>query len=96
MQKELIVKWKIKETETDSILKLLPELAEKTKAEPGNITYNIFQSEGDKNEFILHELYQSEEALEAHKNSAHYQGIVVGQIIPYLELREVLFVKKVL
>jgi quinol monooxygenase YgiN len=96
MQKELIVKWKIKETETDSILKLLPELAEKTKAEPGNITYNIFQSEGDKNEFILHERYQSEEALEAHKSSAHYQGIVVGQIIPHLELREVLFVKKVL
>ena len=94
MQRELIVKWKIKETATAAVLQLLPELAEKTKKEPGNISYAIYQSESDPNEIILHEQYLDEQALDFHKNSAHYQAIVAGKIIPQLELREVAFVKQ--
>jgi len=93
MERELIVKWRIKETETASVLKLLPELVEKTKKEKGNLAYAIYQSEKDPNEIILHERYVNEEALDAHKNAAHYQTIVAGKIIPHLEVREVLFVK---
>jgi autoinducer 2-degrading protein len=94
MEKELIVKWKIRETETAAVLELLPELAAQTKKEQGNIAYAIYQSEKDPNEIILHERYIDEEALEAHKNSEHYQAIVAGKIIPHLEVREVLFVKQ--
>jgi len=94
MEKELIVKWKIKETETAGILKLLPELVAQTKKETGNIAYAIYQSEHDPNELILHERYVNEVALDTHKNSAHYQTIVADKIIPHLEVREVLFVKQ--
>lgn len=94
MEKELIVKWKIKETETAGVLSLLAELADQTKKEKGNLAYAIYQSEKDPNEVILHERYADEEALEAHKNSNHYQEIVAGKIIPHLEVREVLFVKQ--
>jgi len=94
MERELIVKWKIKETETATILDLLPELAEETKKEKGNLAYAIYQSEKDPNEIILHERYVNEEALDTHKNSAHYQTIVAAKIIPHLEVREVLFVKQ--
>ncbi|NUY81486.1 antibiotic biosynthesis monooxygenase [Flavobacterium sp. MAH-1] len=94
MEKELIVKWKIKQTEVSNVLKLLPELAQKSKSEKGNLTYEIFQSETEPTEFVLHERYANEEALEFHKNSDHYQNIVVKQIIPLLEVRELMFVKK--
>ena len=94
MEKELIVKWKIRETETSEILKLLPELAEETKKENGNISYAIYQSESNPNELILHERYVDETAVETHKNSDHYQKIVVDKIIPYLEIREVTIVNK--
>jgi len=94
MEKELIVKWKIKETETANVLELLAELADQTKKEKGNLAYAIYQSEKDPNEVILHERYADEEALEAHKNSDHYQTIVAGKIIPHLEVREILFVKQ--
>lgn len=94
MEKELIVKWKIKETETANVLELLAELADQTKKEKGNLAYAIYQSEKDPNEVILHERYADEEALEAHKNSDHYQTIVAGKIIPHLEAREILFVKQ--
>ena len=47
MEKELIVKWKIKETETAGVLSLLSELAAETKKEKGNLYYAIYQSESD-------------------------------------------------
>jgi quinol monooxygenase YgiN len=95
MEREIIVKWKIKASATQEVLALLPELAEKTKREPGNIGYNIYQSESDPNELILHERYVDAEAAEAHRNSAHYQEIVAGKVLPQLEVREVIIVKKI-
>jgi quinol monooxygenase YgiN len=94
MKREVIVKWKIKASETARILAMLPELAEKTKGEEGNITYAIYQSEADPNELILHECYVDAEAAEAHRNSEHYQKIVATEIIPHLEVREVTIVKQ--
>lgn len=93
---ELIAKWKINESETDRILKMLPELAEKSRNEDGNVSYAIYRSESDPNEFILHEKYRDEDAVEAHKNSEHYQAIVVREIIPHLAHREVTRVQKFL
>jgi autoinducer 2-degrading protein len=94
MEKELIVKWKIKETETPGILTLLEELVEKTRNETGNISYNIYQSVEHANEIFLHERYVDGDAVETHKSSEHYQQIVLGQIIPHLEIREVNLLKK--
>jgi quinol monooxygenase YgiN len=96
MEKEVIVKWKIKETETAGILKLLPVLAEETKKEAGNVHYAIYQSENDPNELILHERYIDADAQEIHRNSEHYQSIVAGKIIPHLEVREVYVVKQLI
>lgn len=96
MEKEVIVKWKIKETETTEILKLLPTLAEETRKEAGNLYYAIYQSESNPNELILHERYADAAAQEAHRNSKHYKAIVTDKIIPYLEAREVYIVKKLL
>ena len=89
MKKIIFVKWKIKASETPRILKLLPEMAEKTRSEPGNLVYVIYQSESDPNEFLLHEEYADAAAAEAHRQSEHYQRIVANQVIPHLEIREV-------
>ncbi|MBD2593304.1 antibiotic biosynthesis monooxygenase [Nostoc sp. MBR 210] len=94
MEKIIIVKWRIKESETSRILKLLPELAEKTRSEEGNISYMIYQSENDPCELILCEHYTDTTAAESHRQSEHYKRIVAEEIIPYLESREVISVKK--
>lgn len=96
MEKELIVKWQIKPSETARILELLPELARLSKTETGNLAYSIFQSEENPNVIFLHEIYVNEAAIEAHKASAAYQEIVVGRIMPHLEFREVNFVNKLI
>lgn len=94
MEKELIVKWKIRESESQRILGLLPRLVEATRNEKGNLAYNIYQSADDANVLILHERYADAEAVELHKASAHYQETVAGQIIPHLDEREVTSVIK--
>jgi quinol monooxygenase YgiN len=94
MEKDLFVRWKIRETETQRILDLLPQLVEKTRNEKGNLSYNIYQSDNDANVLILHERYANAEALEVHKSSAHYLETVATQIIPHLEVREVTSLKK--
>ena len=94
MEKELIVKWTIKGSETTRILGLLPKLVEDTKNEKGNLSYNIYQAADNVNILILHERYADQESLDIHKNSTHYQETVAAQIIPFLDNREVLLLNK--
>ncbi len=69
MEKIVIAKWKIKESEASRILKMLPELAEKTRSENGNISYTIYQSENDPHELM-----------EPRKNKLNNYGIILGLI----------------
>jgi quinol monooxygenase YgiN len=94
MEKEVIVKWTIGEGHVTEVLALLPELAEKTRDETGNILYSVYQSDTNPNELILHERYTDAAAQHYHRDSEHYQTIVAGKIIPLLEAREVITVKK--
>jgi quinol monooxygenase YgiN len=96
MEKIVIAKWRLRESESSRILEMLPELAEKTRTEKGNISYTIYQSENDPHELILHEHYVDAAAAEAHRQSEHYKRIVVNEVIPHLESREVITVKKLL
>jgi quinol monooxygenase YgiN len=94
MKTMVIVKWRIKEPETTRILKMLPELVEKSRKEKGNVSYYIYQSEINPSELILHEEYASAAAAESHKQSEHYQRIVLNQVVSHLASREVTPVKQ--
>ena len=94
MEKEVLVKWTVREPETARILGLLEDLVLESRNEQGNILYAVYQSESDPNVLFLHERYTDEAAMELHKNSAHYLKTVVGQIIPHLESREVQLLHK--
>ena len=41
-------------------------------AEPGNLRFDILQHTGDPSRFMLYEVYQSPEAVSAHKETTHY------------------------
>ena len=94
MKKTILVKWTIKKPETIRILKMLPELVEKSRSEKGNLTFSIYQSETNPGELFLHEEYADAAALDSHKQSDHYQQIVANGIIPHLDKREVTPVNK--
>jgi quinol monooxygenase YgiN len=85
----VFAKWQIKQGALITVLNLLPEVVEKSKSEEGNLFYEILQDNSDVNTLILFEGYKDEDALAEHRNSEHFQTIVIGKIVPLLENREV-------
>jgi len=93
MSKEAVytfAKWRVKEGRLSAVLSLLAELTAKSTAEKGNLVYKIHQSNSDANALVLYEGYKDESALAEHRESEHFQALVVGKIIPLLEDREII------
>ncbi|MDN3549168.1 putative quinol monooxygenase [Mucilaginibacter aquaedulcis] len=85
----VIAKWKVKPGQLDTVLSLLPGAVKASIAEEGNLFYKIHQDITDPNTLVLFEGYKDEAALNYHRNSDHFQTIVVGKVVPLLEAREV-------
>jgi len=45
-----------------------------TLKEKGNLRFDILQNEKESNQFMLYEVYRSEEAVMAHKETYHYKN----------------------
>ena len=87
-------KWRVKEGQLLAVLDLLADLTAKSTAEEGNLHYKIHQSLSDANTLILFEGYKDDSALADHRNSEHYETLVIGKIIPLLEDREIVVTKQ--
>lgn len=72
-------------------LLLLQAAAAVRAAEPGNLIYTAHQDPKNPAQFFIYEQYADQTALEAHRNSPHYQDLVVKQIGPLLAERAVTF-----
>lgn len=46
---------------------------ERTRTEPGNLRFDVLQSQADPTHFTLYEVYRSEDAVAAHKATEHYR-----------------------
>jgi len=83
-------KWQVKQGGLEGVISLLKELVTKSSAEEGNLKYEVYQSNDNENILMLFEEYKNREALDFHRNSAHFQEVLVGKIVPLLQNREVI------
>jgi quinol monooxygenase YgiN len=60
-----------KEGHRDQVLAALAALVEPTRAEPGCLSYQLFESQADTNTFITVELWRSQADLDQHLASPH-------------------------
>ena len=58
----------------DQLKEELLSLEAPTRAEPGNIRYDLYQSPNEKNEFMRFEIWRNPEALEEHKATPHLKA----------------------
>ena len=86
----VFARWKVKEGNRQTVLKLLKEVSSETTREKGNLFYTIHQSQADANTLILFEGYVDEVAQKEHMNAEHFKRVLVEQIVPLLEEREVI------
>lgn len=83
-------KWQVKEGKLDTVLQLMKEAAEKSTQEEGNLFYKLHQSQENQNTIVLYEGYIDAAAVETHRNSEHFKKLVLEQVVPLLENREVI------
>lgn len=62
-----------REAELEALLK---SMAVNSRAEPGNLRYDLWRDIDLPNRFVLDELYKSADAVAAHRASPHFQAYV--------------------
>jgi len=93
MKSEIIstfAKWQVQEGQLENVLSLLKEAVAKSSAEAGNLKYQVYQGNENDHTLILFEEYVDKAALDFHRSSSHFQEVVVQQIVPLLDNREVI------
>ncbi len=85
----VLARWQTQPGAADAVLALAAALRRSSLAEPGCLGYEVFRSAEEPHTLLLLERYRDASALDAHRQSAHYQDLVVGRILPRLAARQV-------
>jgi quinol monooxygenase YgiN len=80
--------WTARGDSVDLVRAALAELAPRSRAEPGNQQYIVYQEADRPRVFHLFEVYDDERAYRAHGASEHFRRIAEERAIPVLESRE--------
>lgn len=83
----ILARWRAHENKHALVLELVNQMKFKSRAEAGNERYDVYQNCEDPHQFLLDELYESEDAVQAHRNSDHFKTLVEAQIAPMLAAR---------
>jgi quinol monooxygenase YgiN len=86
---QVIARYTISAGQEDEVLSLLATLIAAVREEPGNLAFTAYRQLGEDREVVLLERYASREALAAHRETAHFRDLVLGQIVPRLDSRVV-------
>jgi quinol monooxygenase YgiN len=71
------------------LLPLYRRLAEASRAEPGNLAFEVYRDLDDDHRVVLLERYTSPDAFDEHRQTAHFKELVLEQLVPALESRTI-------
>lgn len=80
----IIVRTEVKDGTRERFLEaMLPNAEASVREEPGCHVFDVLEVRDEKNVFLLYEIYSSPDALELHKQTAHYSATraVVNELI---------------
>ncbi len=84
----MVARWPPRDGESEAIESILRELAAAVRREPGNLQFSVHRSREDPNDFLLYEIYASEDAFRDHQRTEHFKRLVLERAVPLLKLRE--------
>ena len=90
-----MVKWQIQPGQEAVVSEALTELVAHSRTEPGCLFYQPHVSIEQPDLIYIYEVYASPAAATAHRETAHFQTIVLGTIVPLLVFREVVAVNPI-
>ena len=78
----------IKSGHEDEVLDSFRKLESETRREPGCILYVVQRSRENPRHYLVYEQYKDEAALEAHRNSPHFQQYAANGFYRFVEDRK--------
>jgi autoinducer 2-degrading protein len=84
-----MVKWQIQPGQEEVVRHALTQLVAHSRSEPGCLYYQPHVSAAQPDLIYLYEVYASPAAASAHRETAYFQQLVLGTIVPLLTSREV-------
>jgi quinol monooxygenase YgiN len=73
----------------EQVAEHIAAMAAASRQEPGCLCYQPHRDPNDPQVFLLYEQYVDDAALQAHRDSAHFQRHVLGAVVELLSAREV-------
>jgi autoinducer 2-degrading protein len=84
----LIVKWIAEPEKQEEIAAILRTMKELVRQEPGCLSYEVFRSSEDPQEFMLVEVYRDQDAVTAHGQTDYFKSYVLDRALPALKSRQ--------
>ncbi len=76
----LAVVWMAKPGKESEAAKIFAAMQAESRKEPGCLMYVVHRHRKDPRRFFIYEQYQDDAALQAHRDSPHFQHYVNGQL----------------
>jgi quinol monooxygenase YgiN len=83
----VFAQYRVRAGEEARVANALRNMVVPTRAEPGNLDYQVFRDPKDPSLFAGFERYADESAFQAHLASPHFGTWLKGQVLPSLENR---------
>jgi quinol monooxygenase YgiN len=83
--------WVAREGEEDRVAEAIRQLAAGSRTEPGCRFYQPNRDPESPRKFFIYEIYDDPAAVDAHRDSEHFQQFGAGEAIPLLETRQLDF-----
>jgi len=84
----LAVTWMAKPGHEDAVVQLFRTLQVASRQEPGCLMYMVHRHKTDPQRFFIYEQYRDDAALEAHRQSPHFQEYAVRQLRQIADRKE--------
>jgi quinol monooxygenase YgiN len=76
----IIVRYESKPGVSDAVASALSKLIEPTRREPGCLQFVVYRSQEEPGEFVIYEQYADDDAVAAHRQTAHY--LEMHEVVP--------------
>jgi quinol monooxygenase YgiN len=82
-----LVSWTARPGEEEQVERVLAQLSDATRAEPGCLAYAVGRSLDDPYRYVIYERYIDEDAFKLHVGSDHFRVLALEDGIPRLATR---------
>ncbi len=76
----LAVTWMANPSHENDVADIFTKLQAASRQEPGCLMYVVHRHQTDPRHFFIYEQYRDQAALEAHRNSSHFQEYAIKQL----------------